>query len=654
MAWLRRAPDDAAAARRSSSRERCQRQSCAAKLINLKSEVKELEAQLRPLQRLFNSEVEGQVRRVHAELAAATSQRDDACASKLHALHQRNAAYKRARDLAVENELLLSKVAALSSSYASLMGKHASSEKKRKSESRQAAQRERQLNSRLTVSEARASAAEQRTAEAVEAEERALEAEHNAEERVAEAQHAADEANAEAEAAAADAEAARRESSDAGYVQVVLEAKLARAEARAAEKQAKLYAQRAELLKGPANRTVDEWAALGREAEWKAAQRERRYLSEFISNHDFRPKDIAASLDELNLVKALFKEQPFFQQHFEHVQALVKRLEEEHFGETFGAFLHYEMNLTFEKILRLTQAASKKFDKGLDHYTSKVLLYDPFCKDQVVMVPRLAPPKHKLAMSKKAIESKLNVQSGEDGRLAFVPIHNVIKQLLARDPGTGGRAGHCMPPLSHFLGGVNKLPLVIQFDGTGFGSGQFNTIALNNPYTSQSAQLLYIIGLGNCSDDRSGTARLLGPNLQAINDMARSPECCLIVPEGKITPEFFMTVDLSSLSLWRLSGKAMTPSPRRSVLAPKSFLSVEMHCDVPYPMVALATPRTLSSPPLRRRVPAADICLRHEPPDFATRLVSAFCSSREDRQKRQMSPTLSISRVSLKMAPWGM
>ena len=101
---------------------------------------------------------------------------------------------------------------------------------------------------------------------------------------------------------------ARHESSDADYVRVILEAKLARAEASAAEKQAKLRTQRAELLKGPANRTVDEWATLGREAEYKAAQRERRYLSQFISSHGFRPKDIAASLDELNLVEAIFSE----------------------------------------------------------------------------------------------------------------------------------------------------------------------------------------------------------------------------------------------------------------------------------------------------------------------------------------------------------
>jgi len=55
-----------------------------------------------------------------------------------------------------------------------------------------------------------------------------------------------------------------------------------------------------------------------------------------------------------------------------------------------------------------------------------------------------------------------------------------------------------MPPLTHFVGGPKlKLPMVVQFDGTDFGKGQFNTLAINNPYTSQSAQSLYIFGLGN-------------------------------------------------------------------------------------------------------------------------------------------------------------
>ena len=98
-------------------------------------------------------------------------------------------------------------------------------------------------------------------------------------------------------------------------------------------------------------------------------------------------------------------------------------MEQNHFGEVFGMYLHYEMNLTFDKIVRLTQAACKKFDKPLDRYCSKVLLYNPYVKGEVVKVPRLAPPMHKMAASKKAIEATLNVQSSEEGLIAFVPIH---------------------------------------------------------------------------------------------------------------------------------------------------------------------------------------------------------------------------------------
>jgi len=280
MAWLRRAPaDDTPAPSRWSSREQCRKRVCAATINGLKSEVKQLEATLRPLQRMFKSEVDGQVRRVHAEFAEATSKLHDALAAERLSFRLRNAALKNARELASENEQLLSKVAALSCSYASLMGKHASSEKKARVDRRQASQRERQLLAKVALAEQRVKAAERRTEEAVEAEEQALEAERSADERVAEAERAADEALAESQAAAEDAEAARRESSDAEYVRVVLEAKLKRAQARAVERQAKVFEQQAQLLKGPANRTVDEWASLGREAEYKAAQRERRYLS---------------------------------------------------------------------------------------------------------------------------------------------------------------------------------------------------------------------------------------------------------------------------------------------------------------------------------------------------------------------------------------
>jgi hypothetical protein len=210
-------------------------------------------------------------------------------------------------------------------------------------------------------------------------------------------------------------------------------------------------------------------------------------------------------------------------------------------------YLHYEMNLTFDKIHRLTQAASMKFISAKDCYYRKVLLYHPHRKydprnpsRKVIKVPRIAPPLNKLVATKKKIEAKLNVQSSENGQLAFVSFTEVVQQLLAQDCGLQG-----MPFLPFYLAG-NKLPIVIQFDGTGFGSQQINTIALNNPATSQSAQMLRIFGLGNCSDDRSGTTRLLGENRTIINKIVREDEC-IPVDGGKVSLDIFVTLDVAAL-----------------------------------------------------------------------------------------------------------
>ena len=223
-------------------------------------------------------------------------------------------------------------------------------------------------------------------------------------------------------------------------------------------------------------------------------------------------------------------------------------MELEDLGEVFGMYLHYEMNLTFDKIHRLTQAASMKFISAKDCYYRKVLLYHPHRKydprnpsRKVIKVPRIAPPLNKLVATKKKIEAKLNVQSSENGQLAFVSFTEVVQQLLAQDCGLQG-----MPFLPFYLAG-NKLPIVIQFDGTGFGSQQINTIALNNPATSQSAQMLRIFGLGNCSDDRSGTTRLLGENRTIINKIMREEDECILVAGGKVSLDIFVTLDVAAL-----------------------------------------------------------------------------------------------------------
>ena len=189
-------------------------------------------------------------------------------------------------------------------------------------------------------------------------------------------------------------------------------------------------------------------------------------------------------------------------------------IEQEHYGLQFAAYLHCELHLTYPKILAITQAGCKKYDRDANRHVSKVRIYHPTRKDKVIKVPRCAPPRSKLEPLIRRIEERIGVQSAENGRLAFRPLETVMAELLMQDPGTCD-----MPPLPFFLGGAHELPIVISLDATGYGSQQFNTIALKNPHLSHLAQLLRIIGLGNCSDDRDGSTRLLGPNLGSINEI---------------------------------------------------------------------------------------------------------------------------------------
>ena len=224
--WLRRAPEvDAASAPSSSrwsSRERCRRAPCISKVNELKARVKELEGELYPLKKKFKAEVEtevaGQVRRVHSELTQAKLSLEHESAFARDAVRRRMKINKIAREQAVENDQLLSKVAALSSSYASLMGKHASSEKKSMADTRRSAQRERQLradlarmNTKINQAELRRDEAEELAGEALEAEQEADDRAAAAEQRVLEAEAIADEAIAESKAASEDAAVARRE-----------------------------------------------------------------------------------------------------------------------------------------------------------------------------------------------------------------------------------------------------------------------------------------------------------------------------------------------------------------------------------------------------------------------------------------------------------
>jgi len=105
-------------------------------------------------------------------------------------------------------------------------------------------------------------------------------------------------------------------------------------------------------------------------------------------------------------------------------------------------YLHYEMRLTFDKILRVVQAACKNYNRASDHYRSKPLLYNPHESDRhghakVVYVPRIAPPRNKLELLVRCIEARCGVKSMENGRLAFKSFEMMLnRSCCTRTPAT--------------------------------------------------------------------------------------------------------------------------------------------------------------------------------------------------------------------------
>ena len=130
-----------------------------------------------------------------------------------------------------------------------------------------------------------------------------------------------------------------------------------RREARAKGKAEELQAKLDRLAPPTKDRTVDEWAALSDNARYVASLRERDHLLAFLTSHSWRHLDVADVLQTLGWVRPLFDCRPFFDVYFEKVGALMKHLEKEEFGVTFGLYLHYEARLTFSKILSVSHVA---------------------------------------------------------------------------------------------------------------------------------------------------------------------------------------------------------------------------------------------------------------------------------------------------------
>eukprot|EP00327_Prymnesium_parvum_P016826 CAMPEP_0113273110 /NCGR_PEP_ID=MMETSP0008_2-20120614/23672_1 /TAXON_ID=97485 /ORGANISM="Prymnesium parvum" /LENGTH=812 /DNA_ID=CAMNT_0000122597 /DNA_START=26 /DNA_END=2463 /DNA_ORIENTATION=- /assembly_acc=CAM_ASM_000153 len=202
-------------------------------------------------------------------------------------------------------------------------------------------------------------------------------------------------------------------------------------------------------------------------------------------------------------------------------------------------FMHYELRMPLPLIHRLVQAACKQFDRKLGMYHSKVLLYHPWVAKLTLKVPRLAPSRPKLYPVICSFRDKLGVQSSEDGALAFRDVSLVLQELVQRDAGKLG-----MPSLADLLTKREKVPVVFMLDATGFHQQQLNTIAIRNPQASASSQQLHFLGLGNCGDDRSGSASLLGPNLSRTNSLIANPH--LPIGNGEVDLDIYFCMDVAA------------------------------------------------------------------------------------------------------------
>ena len=379
------------------------------------------------------------------------------------------------------------------------------------------------------------------------AEKRAADAEKRVAETEAQLQEmveALDLAHEDAMEAAAEAAAGLEARDAAEHAHMLAE----RREERAKKKAAALAARVEKLAPKGKHYSPDEWASLTRNARYQASFKARKYLLALFRDERFHMEDLGDVLAELRLLDQLMDSRAGFQVYYDRVDALMKQLERNDYGMEFGLFLRYEMHLTLPKILSVVQGACKKYSRVSNRYESKVVLHHRHLKGEGIAVPRLVPPRNQLQKAITAIEETIGVEPGQNGKLALRSIDVVVQEMLARAPGK-----HDMPPLSSFIGGAMKLPIIISFDGTGYGNLSINTIAARSPWAPQTASSNYIFGVGKCKDNKEGTSALLGPNLQTINQWIMNEKenlCCVVDVGGEsveVMPDVHVSLDAAAL-----------------------------------------------------------------------------------------------------------
>ena len=370
--------------------------------------------------------------------------------------------------------------------------------------------------------------------------------------RAAELQQRVEDAEAEALVSAAAAAAARAEAmveaeakaketeDEHGWAVLLLEKRLQRS-------QAQVTKLRAQQLHVPHSRSAAEWASLNAAAERQASRREQLSIAAFIDSHPWRVTDLAIVLQQRGLLAPLFDSPEGTDMYMKRLGMLMGEMEQRDYGMAFALHLHFELQLTLPKVHGMMQAACKRFNKETNRYAAKVLYYNKHRKKHFIKVPRIVPPVYKIQAAIEQIYTRLGTEIAQDGRIAFRSLTVVVQELLARDCGR-----YEMPAFTAFTRHNCprvKLPVILQWDGTGFGKQQFNTLVISNPYTPRSSQQLHILGLGNCNDSRAGTVGVFGPNLAEANAMIRCEQegheyrC----GDSGIDPDVYVCTDVAAL-----------------------------------------------------------------------------------------------------------
>ena len=295
------------------------------------------------------------------------------------------------------------------------------------------------------------------------------------------------------------------------------------------------------------DRSTEDWAALHREAAWKAHQREQGRFDAILAAHEFPPNDMAHVLQKRGLLEQIFDSPDGADIYFARLQERIHHISTVEYGMPLAMYMHYQLKIPISTILSIDQAASKKFRPSKNHYNAKILYSHPYRSNVVIKVPRIAPACGKMLAATEDINKALDISTGENGAVSYRPITSAFEALVKNGVGK-----HGMPALSAFVGGAREVPIIFQWDATGFKKQQLTTAALRNPWSPHSAELLELWAVGNVGDDKGGSTKLMGKeNIDLINSWIDG-DCCVSCPaeEGEtvlLKPKPFFTLDLACL-----------------------------------------------------------------------------------------------------------